>query len=159
MATRAEIDAAVDKAKELLLDSGIDVDATTDDLIEWLDTELPIPDIALGDVVIDPLLVVHELVEIDELLKMGLTLAKDVIKRNPEKVDGAHLKAAAVEMNIAHSIGAAEHLRTRIKDMETWCVDKALSESRRAEYRGLLKTTEYYLFDLERKQPRGPSRS
>ena len=158
MATRAEIDAAVDKAKELLLDSGIDVDATTDDLIEWLDTELPIPDIALGDVVIDPLLVVHELVEIDELLKMGLTLAKDVIKKNPEKVDDAHLKATTIEMKIAHSIGAAEHLRDRIKDMEGWCVDKALSESRRADYRQLLTTTRNYLFELECKQPRGPSR-
>jgi len=159
MATREEIQAAVDKAKELLLDSGIDIDATAEDLIEWLETELPILDIALGDVLIDPLLVVHELVEIDELLKVGLTLAKDVIKKNPEKVDDAHLKAAAIEMKIAHSIGAAEHLRARIKDMESWCVDKALSESRRAEYGGLLKTAKYYLSDLERKQPRGPSRA
>jgi hypothetical protein len=159
MATRVEIDAAVSKAKELLLDSGIDVDSTTDDLIEWLDTELPIPDIALGDVVIDPLLVVHELVEIDELLKMGLTLAKDVIKKNPEKVDDAHLKAATIEMKIAHSIGAAEHLRARINDMESWCVDKALSESRKMEYRGLLKTAKNYLSELERKQPRESSRA
>jgi hypothetical protein len=159
MATRAEIDAVVDKAKELLLDSGIDVDATTDDLIEWLDTELTIPDIALGDVVMDPLLVAHELVEIDELLKMGLILAKDVIKKNPEKVDDAHLKATTIEMKIAHSIGAAEHLRSRIKDMESRCVDKALSESRRAEYRGHLKTAKNYLSELERGQPRESSRA
>ena len=158
MATMEEIQAAVDKAKELMLDCGLDVDATTEDLIEWFDTELPFPDITLGEVVMDPLLVVHELVEIDEMLKMGFTLAKDIIKKNPEKVDDAHLKAAAVEMKIAHSIGAAEHLRDRIKDMEGWCVDKALSESRRADYRQLLTTTKNYLFELERRQPRGPSR-
>ena len=157
MATRGEIQAAVDKAKELILDCGLDVDATTEDLIEWFDTELPIPDIALDDIVIDPLLVVHELVEIDEVLKMGLTLAKDIIKKNPEKVEDAHLKAAAIEMKIAHSIGAAEHLRDRIKDMESWCVDKALSESCRADYRRLLTTTENYLSDLERKLPLEPS--
>jgi len=157
MATREEIHAAVDKARELMLDCGLDVDATEEDLIEWFDTELPIPDIALDDIVIDPLLVVHELVEIDEMLKMGLTLAKDIIKKNPEKVDDAHLKAAAIEMKIAHSIGAAEHLRNRIKDIESWCVDKALSESRRAEYSGLLTTTKDYLSELERKQPRGSS--
>ena len=159
MATRDEIQAAVDKARELLLDSGIDVDATAEDLIEWLETELPIPDIALGDVLIDPLLVVHELVEMDELLKMGLTLAKDVIKNNPEKVDDAHLKAAAVEMKIAHSIGAAEHLRGRIKDMESWCVDKALSENRRANYCRLLTTAKNYLFELQRRQPRESPRA
>jgi hypothetical protein len=158
MATREEIHAAVDKAKELMLDCGLDVDATTEDLIEWFDTELPIPDIALDDIVIDPLLVVHELVEIDEMLKMGLTLAKDIIKKNPEKVDDAHLKAAEIEMRIAHSIGAAEHLRDRIKDIESWCVNKALSESRRADYRRLLTTTKDYLSELEHKLPRGPSR-
>ena len=157
MATREEIQAAVDKAKELMLDCGLEVDAATEDLIEWFDTKLPIPDIALDDIVIDPLLVVHELVEIDEVLKMGLTLAKDIIKKNPEKVEDAHLKAAAIEMKIAHSIGAAEHLRDRIKDMESWCVDKALSESLRADYRRLLTTTKDYLSELERKQPRGPS--
>jgi hypothetical protein len=158
MVTREEIQVAVDKAKELMLDCGLDVDATTEDLIDWFDTELPVPDIALDDVVVNPLLVVHELVEIDEMLKMGFTLAKDVIMKNPEEVDDAHLKAAAVEMKIAHSIGAAEHIRDRIKDMESWCVDKALSESRKADYRRLLKTTENYLSDLERKLLRGPSR-
>jgi hypothetical protein len=157
MVTREEVQAAVDKAKELMLDCGLDVDATAEDLIEWFDTELPIPDIALDDVVIDPLLVVHELVEIDEMLKMGLTLAKDIIKKNPEKVDDAHLKAAAVEMKIAHSIGAAEHLRDRINDIEGWCVDKALSESRRADYRRLLTTTKNFLSELESRQARGPS--
>jgi hypothetical protein len=158
MVTREEIQAAVDKAKELMLDCGLDVDATTEDLIEWFDTELPFPDITLGEVVMDPLLVVHELVEIDEMLKMGFTLAKDVIIKNPEKVDDAHLKAAAIEMKIAHSIGAAEHLRDRIGDIESWCVNKALSESRSADYRRLLKTTKDYLSELEHKQPRAPTK-
>jgi len=153
MVIREEIQAAVDKAKGLLLDCGLDIDATTDDLIDWYDTDLPTPDITLGEVVINPLLVVHELVEIDEVLKMGFTLAKDVIMKNPEKVDDAHLKAAEVEMRIAHEIGAAEHIRDRIKDMERWCVDKTLSEGRKADYGRLLATTRKYLSDLECKQP------
>jgi len=153
MITKEEVQEAVDKAKELMLDCGLDVDITTDDLIEWLDTELPVPDIALRDIVVDPLLVVHELVEIDEMLKMGLTLAKDVIKKNPEKVDEAHLKAAAIEMKIAHSIGAVDHIRSRIKDIEGWCANMTLSEGRRADYRRLLLTTNGYLAELERKEP------
>lgn len=158
MVTKEEIQTAVDKAKELMTNCGIDVDTTTEDLIDWFDTELPFPDITLGEVVIDPLLVVHELVEIDEMLKMGFALTKDVIMKNPEEVDDAHLKAAGIEMKIAHSIGAAEYIRDRIKDMEGWCIDKALAESRRADYRQLLKTTKDYLSELEAKQPHGPSR-
>ena len=154
MVTKEEIQAAVDKAKVLMTDCGLDVDSTADDLIDWFDTELPFPDITLGEVVLNPLLVVHELVEIDEMLKMGFTLTKDVIMKNPEEVDDAHLKAAEIEVRVAHSIGAAEHIRDRIKDMENWCVDKALSEDRKAGYRRLLATTKDYLFELEHKQPR-----
>lgn len=157
MVSREEVHAAVDKAKELMLDCGLDVDATAEDLVEWFDTALPIPDITLGEVVLNPLLVVHELVEIDEMLKMGFALTKDVILKNPGKVDDAHLKAAEIEMRIAHSIGAIEHIKDRILDMESWCVDESLAECRRADYGRLLATTREYLSDLERKESRGPS--
>ena len=130
--------AAVDNARQLLRDCGIDVDVTADQLWDWFETDLPVPDIELGDVVVNPLLVVHELVEIDEVLKMGLTITKDVIIRNPEKVDDAHLKAARVELAVAEAISATEHIRELTKAIEKWCVDKALSEMRRAEYRHLL---------------------
>jgi hypothetical protein len=153
MASREEIQAAVDNAKELMEKCGLDVAATADDLIDWFDTELPFPDISLGEVVVNPLLVVHELVEIDEMLKMGVALTKDVIMKNPKEVDAAHLKAAKVEMNIAHSIGAAEHIRDRIKDMECWCVDKALAKSQKADYRRLLEATKGCLSELEHRQP------
>ncbi len=156
MVTREEIQAAVDKARELIMDCGVNVDTTEKDLIQWFDTDLPFPDISLGEVVVNPLLVVHELIEIDEMLKMGFTLTKDVIMRNPEEVDDAHLRAAKIEMKIAHSIGATEHIRDRIKDMEKWCVDKALAESRRADYRQLLATAKVYLSELERRRPRNP---
>jgi len=150
--TREEIQGAVEKAKRLMLDCGIDTDVTTDDLIQWFETEIPIPDISLGDVILDPLLVVHELVEIDEILKMGLELTKDVIIKNPRKVDDAHLKAATVEVKIANSIGSVEHLRERVKDMEKWCVEETLPESRRIEYRRLMLDTKRILSDLERKR-------
>jgi len=159
MVSREEIQTAVDNAKEIMLDCGLNVDATVEDLIDWFDTELPVPDITLGAVLLDPLLVVHELVEIDEMLKMGFKLSKDVIMKNPIEVDDAHLKAAEIEMRIAHSIGAAEHIRDRIKDVESWCVDKALPERRKAEYKQLLTTVKDYLSDLERKTIREPSAS
>jgi hypothetical protein len=145
-----EVRSAVDNAKQLLTDCGVDIDVSAEQLWDWFDTELPVPDIELGDVVIDPLLVVHELVEIDEVLKMGLKLTKDVIIKNPEKLDDAHIKAAEIELMVAKSIGAVDHIESRIKDMERWCVEGTLSELREKEYRQLLVQAKDYLRHLRR---------
>jgi hypothetical protein len=145
-----EVRSAVDNAKQLLTDCGVDIDVSAEQLWDWFDTELPVPDIELGDVVIDPLLVVHELVEIDEVLKMGLKLTKDVIIKNPERVDDAHIKAAEIELMVAKSIGAVDHIESRIKDMERWCVEGTLSELREKEYRQLLVQAKDYLRHLRR---------
>lgn len=138
MVSMREVELAVDKAKQMLSDSGIDVDVTADQLWEWFETDLPFPDISLGEIVLNPLLVVHELVEIDEVLKMGLVITKDVIMRNPEKVDDAHLIAAKIELLVARNLGAAEHIKERIINIESWALDKTISEGRRADYHRLL---------------------
>ncbi len=44
---------------------------------------------------------VHELVEIDEVRRMGLRITKDVIVRNMVRTNDAHLKAARVEFDHA----------------------------------------------------------
>lgn len=138
MVSKKEVEQAVDRAKQMLSDSGIDVDVTAEQLWEWFETDLPFPDISLGEVVINPLLVVHELVEIDEVLKMGFAITRDVIMRNPEKVDDAHLIAAKVELLVAKNVGAAEHIKERIAHIERWAVDETVSEGRKVDYRRLL---------------------
>ena len=145
-----EVRAAVDNAEKLLADCGIDVDVTADQLWEWFETDLPVPDIELGDVIVNPLLVVHELVEIDEVLKMGLTITKDVIVRNPGKIDDAHLKAARIDLAVAETIRATEHLKEMTKSIERWCLEKTLAETRRAEYRQLLFDAKKTLASLTR---------
>ena len=132
----------MDNAKQMLADCGVDLNVTADQLWEWFDTELPVPDIELGDVIVDPLLVVHELVEIDEVLKMGLAITKDVIVKNPKKIDDAHLKATKIELMIARSLGAVEHIEDRIHSIESWCEDETLTALRRKEYRELLAEAE-----------------
>ena len=148
MVTMDEVRAAVDKAKEIMADCGIKVEVTADQLWDWFQTDLPVPDVELGEVVIDPLTVIHELVEIDEILKMGLAITKDVIIKNPEKVDDAHLRAAKVELEVAKAIRAVDHMRERILSIEGWCVDKTLSEDRKAEYRRLLAKTKADIAEL-----------
>ncbi len=149
----------MENAKVLLTNCGIDLDVTSDQLWDWFDTELPFPDIDLGDVIIDPLLVVHELVEIDEVLKMGLEISKDVITKNPHKVDDAHLEAAKVELMVAKTIGAYEHVGDRVQDIEKWCEEKSLSVGRRAEYRSLLADAKTFLSGRDRRPARNSSRA
>ncbi|MDD1770530.1 MAG: hypothetical protein LUO79_05540 [Methanomassiliicoccales archaeon] len=153
MVAMQEVREAVDHAKEILEECGIDIDVTADQLWSWFETDLPFPDIELGEVIVDPLTVIHELVEIDEVLKMGLSITKDVIIKHPAQVDDAHWTAARVELKVAEMIGAFDHIEERIGSMEKWCVDHSLPEKRRAEYRQLLAEARSMLGERIRRRP------
>jgi hypothetical protein len=147
--TIEEVRASVDHAKSILEDCGIDVDATAEQLWDWFGADLPVADTEeLGDIIVNPLLVIHELVEIDEMLKMGYAITKDVIVRNPDEVDKAHLAAARVELKVAKAIGATDHIRGLLAAIERWCVDETVPEARRGEYRRLLKEAAETLAEL-----------
>jgi hypothetical protein len=138
MVTLDEVEKAVENAKEMLSECGIDLEVTADQLWEYFETDLPVPDIELGDVIVNPFLVVHELVEIDEIVRMGLAITKDVVMKHPDEIDRAHLKAARVELMVAKACAAEEHTRALVGAIERWCVDEAVTQSRREEYRKLL---------------------
>jgi len=147
--TIEEVREAVDRAKGILEDCGASVDVTADQLWDWFETDLPIGDTEeLGEIITNSLLVIHELVEIDEVLNMGLAITKDVIVENPEKVDTAHLKAARVELMVAKAIGETDHIRDMCAAIENWCVDKTVSEINRVEYRKLLSEAKSCLAGL-----------
>jgi hypothetical protein len=145
-----EVRGAVDKAKDMMAGCGIDVEVTAEQLWDWFETDLPAPDDDLEEIIVNPLIVVHELVEIDQVLKMGLAITKDVIIKNPGPVDDAHLTAARIELQVARAVGAADHVRERIGNIEKWCVDRTLTEGRRAEYRHLLAEAKSILTELTR---------
>jgi type IV secretory pathway protease TraF len=159
MISREEIEAGLDKAKELMADIGLDSDVTYEDFVGWFESEVPVPDVTIGEVVIDPLLVVHELAEIHEVLMMGLELSKEVLASNRDKVDTAHRKATATDLIVARSINAIEHIGRRANELEKSCANKTLPENVRAEYRRLLALTKQSLSDLEKKRLPSPPRS
>ena len=98
MATNPEIDQAVQEAKQLLDYHGYACAATAADLRQWYEADTPFDDnFGLDEVLRHPLLVTHELVEIDNVKRMGLSLTKDVIVTNLEKIDDAHLIATKAE--------------------------------------------------------------
>ena len=130
------VEMAVQQAKELLSRHGYDCPVETRDLRLWFEADTTYDaDFGLDKVIGRPLIVVHELVEIDTVKKMGLALTKDVIINNAEKVDDAHLKATEVELEIAASLGDLGHIGDRLDNIRMWMEDPSVTPGNRKRYR------------------------
>lgn len=117
---------AFSDAQALLAKAGVHTDTTLDDLRRWFLTDTPYPDIGLDQVLENRLLLVHEIVEINEVKKMGLGLGKDVIIKHNDPVYEAHLKAAEVEIELAIALKDNSHIRYRLDHIKSWCKDPLL---------------------------------
>jgi hypothetical protein len=132
------VDRAVADAKRLLSEHGYECHATVEDLTLWFQADTPYDeDFGLDKVIGEPLIVVHELVEIDNVKRMGIALTKNAIVDNIEKVDDAHMKAAEVELQIAASMRDVEHLRRRLDHIRMWSEDPSVTPANRERYKEL----------------------
>lgn len=104
------------------------------EFVRWLRTETPYPNPTFDEIVNNPFFVIHELVEIEEVKRMGLRMTKDVIVKNPLPIAAAHLKAAEVEFRVAYETGDIQHLRVRVEDAKAWCKDPVLMPSLRRRH-------------------------
>lgn len=127
----------VENAKALLRRHGHRCEVSPEELERWFQADTPYPDIGLAEVLQRPLLVVHELVEIDAVKRRGLPLTKSVILQNLELVDEAHLQAAEVELELAAATEDFEHLEDRLKDFRKWCEDPLTTPRLRGKYQEL----------------------
>ena len=135
MATDSEVEQAVRGAKRLLEDHGYDCTTTADDLRRWFEADTPFDeDFGLNEVLRHPLLVVHELVEIQSVKRMGLPLTKDVIANNLEKIDDAHLVATEAELKIAFALKDYEHIKHRLENIRMWSEDDTVTPENKEEY-------------------------
>lgn len=134
MASRKEIEAAVRSARTALEEAGLSCDVTAGDLSRWFEADTQYPDITLDEVLRNPWLVIHEIVEIDAVKRGGLVLTKDVIIEHPEEVDRAHCEAATIEMEFAAKKRDAAHLRDRIPDVLKWSKDASVKPEMKTKY-------------------------
>ncbi len=147
---KGEVDRAVAAAKQLLSEHGYECHTTAEDLILWFQADTPFDeDFGLDKVIPIPLIVVHELVEIENVKGMGIILTKNAIVENIEKVDDAHLKAAEIELRIAASMGDARHLRWRLEHIKMWSEDQSVTPSNREKYKELLGKVAKTVEDIE----------
>ena len=141
---------AVRQGRGTLRKFGFECSATVGDLRRWFSADTAYPDVSLREVLDHPLLVVHELVEIDEVKRQGLQLTKDVIVAHPDEVDAAHVRATEVEVRIAAALGNRRHLASRAKDIARWIDDPIVPREHRTRYRHLLADTRRRLQGLGR---------
>ncbi len=125
---------AVSEADVLLARHGYGYRGDAADLMAWLQTDTPYPNPSPAEILDTPLLVVHEIVEIAEVRRMGLRITKDVIVRNMERINDAHLRATEVELDLAIREERTDYVRSRSRDVASWCEDPLLTPPQRRAY-------------------------
>jgi hypothetical protein len=144
---------AVENAREMLRRVGYECGTTVEDLVLWFQADTPYDEgFGLDSLVKSPLLVAHELVEIERVKAMGLRLTKDVIVENMEKVDDAHLDATTVEIELALSLGELDHVNERMGHLGMWLEDPSVTEGNRRKYRELREKTLLAVEALKRRE-------
>ena len=152
MAKRSDIENALQSATQVLGRLSRTCDVSAEDVAKWFEADTLYPDITLDEVLKNPWLVIHEMVEIDTVKKAGLVLTKDVMIANPDEVDRAHHETATVELRIAAKCNDAAHLRDRIPDIRSWSKDPHVLPEMRARYARLCSETEQALRTIENEE-------
>ncbi len=124
----SEIQERLEKAKETLKEHGYLCDVSAREVKKYLQADTYYETLSMDDILKDPYLVIHEVVEVNEILKRGLKITKDVIIKNYEKVMEAHLTAAEVELEISKKMGNYENIETKIKYIKGWEEDPLLTD-------------------------------
>jgi|SRR3989339_955079 len=142
MVRDADIKNAVENARALLRKHGYDCGTTVEDFVLWFQADTPYDQGGEFDAVIhNPLLVAHELVEIENVKAMGLKLTKDVIVKNMQMVDDAHLKATRIELDLAICLKDVQHIGERLDHIRMWLDDPSVTCENKEQYRRLRATT------------------
>jgi hypothetical protein len=129
---------AFNDAQKLLNDCSYSFDVTVRDLKEYSRADTFYPSaISWNQILQNRLIVVHEIVEIAELKRMGLRITRDVIVRNIEHVYHAHLKATEIELEIAIAAGDYDHIAERLNVIDDWNNDPMVPASLKKDYERL----------------------
>ncbi|MCJ7562160.1 MAG: hypothetical protein MUO84_04020, partial [Thermoplasmata archaeon] len=130
----AEVEAAVARAKELMSANGQECNTTASDVMRYFAAYPYMADMTLDVIIKFPLLVVHEMVEIEGLKRFGIQLDRDSILNDPVRVEEAHYQAAILEMNMAYSLRDCNHVKMRLGVIRTWLLDDRIDNGYKALY-------------------------
>lgn len=112
---------------------------TATELLAYFDGPAPSGDeTTLEDVLNNRWLLVHELVEISELKKMGLRISAQLLWDHEEEVDLAHMTATEYELQLAHQAGDNNWVSRRLQGVYGWMQDESTVEVLKERCRQLL---------------------
>lgn len=115
-------------------------DISPEEFYDYMTGETPTGDvITLADVLANPYLMIHEVVEVSELKKMYIPIAKDTVMSFHPKVYEAHFTATEQELNYALNREDYAWIKARISLAESWLEDDLLPKHLKPVCRALMK--------------------
>ncbi|MGB9631473.1 MAG: hypothetical protein ACP5LQ_03800 [Candidatus Methanodesulfokora sp.] len=127
--------------KRILENLGYIAEVSPEEFYKYLTGETYTNDkITLKEILDNDYLMIHEVVEINELKKRGLRINRNTLISSPRAlIYKAHLKALEMELSYASDKGDKNWVVRRLKDLESYLNEPHLSEELRAKIRGLLE--------------------
>ncbi len=108
---------------------------------DYMTGETPTGDtITILDVLDNEYLMIHEVVEISELKKLGIPINKQTVMMTfPDPSYYTHYTATEYELDYALSKGDCDWLRFRMKHVKSWLEDEDLPQHLIPRYKALMK--------------------
>jgi len=124
-----EIQEKINVANEVLQKNNYELDEIiAQELIDYFEGDAPSGDMTtLEDILNSEWLLIHELVEINELKKKGFEISAELLYTHADEVFKAHLIATEWELSLAREAEDLVWIKRRIDDVKIWLEDPSLS--------------------------------
>lgn len=139
--TDPEVEERLEAARHSLGVVGYTCDVSGRDVEEYLNADTYYETLSMDDMLKDPFLCIHEVVEVNEIKRRGLRITRDVIINHYEEVMEAHLKATEVELEISKEMGNYDNIRTKVTYMKGWMEDPLLTDELKRKCEDLYRKT------------------
>lgn len=136
-----EIQEKINVVKEVLLKTNYEIGVIkAQELIDYFKGDAPSGDMTtLEDILNSEWLLIHELVEINELKKRGFEISAKLLYTHADDVFIAHLIATELELSLAREAGNFDWIKRRINDIKNWIEDPTLSHQLKEKCSNLLR--------------------
>lgn len=120
----------IDVFHSLLLEYGYPIEEIyAQELIDYFEGEAPSGDTTtLDDILQSKWLLIHEIIELNELKKMGFKISADLLFSESAKVYQAHLTATEWELTLAFEAKDFSWIATRLIHIKSWLEDSSISK-------------------------------
>jgi len=123
-----EIEEKINETERILIQQGYEYERLEPwEFFDYMTGETPSGDtIALKDVLDNRYLLVHELVEMNELKKRGIPVGRETAMRFHPEVYEAHMEAFEFELDLAVEEGDYAWVEQRLELVESWLEDELM---------------------------------